>query len=204
MLGWSGYKAVAEKDGATMFGLFKKKRKHVLPQTAYWSDDPFTAFRSLHILAAHEILDAWNDDDRDAGTLMAVTLHIGGTIAAGRKHFPNRTPPVEDDSLFVRLTTVGSGKGNGAKFPLVSPLVANLKKYHAESDVSLFPLIMGTYAPTAMRKMFVEMFANPPKGIVTLPWGEREASAVRKFSGCCDGGPPCVHRHSPKCAVRLG
>ena len=82
---------------------------------------------------------------------------------AGRKHFPNRTPPVEDDSLFARLTTVGSGKGNGAEFPLVSPLVASLKKYHAESDVSVFPLIMGTYAPTAVRKMFAEMFTNPPK-----------------------------------------
>jgi hypothetical protein len=70
---------------------------------------------------------------------------------------------LEDDSLFARLTTVGSGKGNGAEFPLVSPLAANLKKYHAESDVSLFPLIMGTYAPTAVRKMFGEMFANPPK-----------------------------------------
>jgi hypothetical protein len=45
---------------------------------------------------------------------------------------------------------------------------------------------------------------NTFNGIVTLPWGEREASAVRKFSGCCNGGPPCVHRHSPKCAVRLG
>ena len=70
---------------------------------------------------------------------------------------------LEDGSLFARLTTVGSGKGNGAEFPLVSPLAANLKKYHAESDVSLFPLIMGTYAPTAVRKMFAEMFANPPK-----------------------------------------
>ena len=70
---------------------------------------------------------------------------------------------LEDGSLFARLTTVGSGKGNGAEFPLVSPLAANLKKYHAESDVSLFPLIMGTYAPPAVRKMFAEMFANPPK-----------------------------------------
>src|SRR5271165_4757856 len=31
-------------------------------------------------------------------------------------------------------------------------------------------------------------------GIVTLPWGEREGSAAQDFSGCCDGGPPCVHR----------
>jgi hypothetical protein len=53
----------------------------------------------------------------DYDTLMAVTSYIGGTIVAGRKHFPDRTPPVEDDSLFARLTTVGSGKGNGAKFP---------------------------------------------------------------------------------------
>jgi hypothetical protein len=41
-------------------------------------------------------------------------------------------------------------------------------------------------------------------GIVTLPWGEREASAAPDFSGGCDGGPPCVHRHSAKLAVRLG
>ena len=41
-------------------------------------------------------------------------------------------------------------------------------------------------------------------GIVTLPRGEREASAAQEFSGCCDGGPPCVHRHSAKRAVRLG
>jgi hypothetical protein len=26
-------------------------------------------------------------------------------------------------------------------------------------------------------------------GIVTLPWGKREASAAQE-SGCCDGGPP--------------
>jgi hypothetical protein len=82
-----------------MFGLFKKKTKHVLPQEAYWSDDPFTAFRSLHILAAHEILDRWDDDrmgkacDRNADTLMAVTSYIGGTIVAGRKHFPDRSRP---------------------------------------------------------------------------------------------------------------
>ena len=43
-----------------------------------------------------------------------------------------------------------------------------------------------------------------PAGIVTLPWGEREASAAQESSGCCDGGPPCVHRHSAKRAVRLG
>jgi hypothetical protein len=49
----------------------------------------------------------------------------------------------------------------------------------------------------------VETLEKLSNGIVTLPWGEREASAVIKFSGCCDGGPPCVHRHSPKCAVRL-
>jgi hypothetical protein len=41
-------------------------------------------------------------------------------------------------------------------------------------------------------------------GIVTLPWGKREASAAQEFSGCCDGGPPCVHRDSAKLAVRLG
>ena len=45
---------------------------------------------------------------------------------------------------------------------------------------------------------------NDLEGIVTLPWGEREASAAQEFSGCCDGGPPCVHRHSAKRAVRLG
>jgi hypothetical protein len=153
-----------------MFGLFRKKRQHVLPQAAYQSDDPFTAFRSLHILAAHEILDRWDDDrrmgkacDRNADTLMAVTVYIGSTTEAARKHSPNRTPPVEVDSLFARLTTVGSGKGNGAEFPLVSPLVASLKKYHAQSDISLFPLIMGTYAPRAAHKMVADVMANPPK-----------------------------------------
>jgi hypothetical protein len=34
--------------------------------------------------------------------------------------------------------------------------------------------------------------------------GERKASTVQGFSGCCDGGPPCVHRHSAKRAVRFG
>jgi hypothetical protein len=34
--------------------------------------------------------------------------------------------------------------------------------------------------------------------------GEREASAAQGLSGRCDGGPPCVHRHSAKRAVRFG
>jgi hypothetical protein len=118
---------------------------------------------------------------------------------AGRKHFPNRTPPLEDDSLFARVTAVGSGKGNGngAEFPLVSPLAASLKKYHAESDVSLFPLITGTYAPTAVRKMFAEMFANPPKdatpdhlsgGGRTLRGGEQRL--LKQASEGAAFGPP--------------
>ena len=37
------------------------------------------------------------------------------------------------------------------------------KKYHADSDVSLFPLIVGAYAPSAVVKMFAEVMANPPK-----------------------------------------
>jgi hypothetical protein len=145
------------------------KKKHVLPEAAYQSDDPFTAFRSLHIFAAHGILDTWDDDrmgeggDENAYTVFAITSHIGSTIEAARKCFPDRTPPIEDDSLFSRLVAVGSGKGNGAEFPPVSPLVASLQKYHAESDVSLFPLIMGTYAPGAVCKMFADMMANPPK-----------------------------------------
>jgi hypothetical protein len=147
-----------------MFGLFKKKkRKHLLPDEAYQSDDPAVAFKRLHIQTAHEILDMWNGEERDAGTLMAITAHIGGTIGAARKHFPNRTPPVEKGSLFERLTTVGSGKVNGAKFPPVSLLVASLKKFYENGDDALFPLVLGTYAPTAVRKMFDELFANPPK-----------------------------------------
>ena len=78
-----------------MFGWFKKKkRKHLLPESAYQSDDPAVAFKRLHIQTAHEILDMWNGEERDSGTLMAITAHIGGTIEAARKHFPNRTPPV--------------------------------------------------------------------------------------------------------------
>jgi hypothetical protein len=107
-----------------MFGWFKKKkRKHLLPEEAYQSDDPFMAFRGLHIQTAHEILDIWNDDrmgkasDRNADTLMHVTSHLAGTIVAARKHFPDRTPPIEPDSLFARLSAVGSGKGDGAEFP---------------------------------------------------------------------------------------
>jgi hypothetical protein len=42
------------------------------------------------------------------------------------------------------------------------------------------------------------------EGIVTLPCGEREASAAQELSGCCDCGPPCGHRRSAKRAVRLG
>jgi hypothetical protein len=84
---------------------------------------------------------------------------------AARKHFPNRTPPVEKDSLFERLTTVGRGNGNGAEFPPLSPFVASLQKYYKDGDDALFPLVLGTYAPTAVRKMFAEMFAgDPPKG----------------------------------------
>ena len=40
-------------------------------------------------------------------------------------------------------------------------------------------------------------------GIVTLPLGRARSVGGQEFSGCCDGGPPCVHRHSPKRAVRL-
>ncbi len=41
-------------------------------------------------------------------------------------------------------------------------------------------------------------------GFVTLPCGEREASAAQELSGCGDCGPPCGHRRSAKRAVRLG
>jgi hypothetical protein len=60
-------------------------------------------------------------------------------------------------------------------------------------------LVVGAHAVLFHRKPHTD-----PLGIVTLPWGEREASAAQEFSGCCDGGPPCVHRHSAKLAVRLG
>ena len=42
------------------------------------------------------------------------------------------------------------------------------------------------------------------RGIVTLPCGEREASAAQELSGCCERGPPRVHRRGAKHAVRLG
>ncbi len=41
-------------------------------------------------------------------------------------------------------------------------------------------------------------------GVVTLPCGEREASAPQELSGHCDCGPPRGHRRSAKRAVRLG
>ena len=41
-------------------------------------------------------------------------------------------------------------------------------------------------------------------GFVTLPCGERGASAPRELLGCCDCGPPRVHRLSAKHAMRLG
>jgi hypothetical protein len=44
----------------------------------------------------------------------------------------------------------------------------------------------------------------PATGLSHCHGGERKASAVEGFSGCCDGGPPCVHRESAKRAVRLG
>jgi phosphoribosyl 1,2-cyclic phosphodiesterase len=36
-----------------------------------------------------------------------------------------------------------------------------------------------------------------------IAMGRARSVGGQEFSGCCDGGPPCVHRHSPKCAVRL-
>ena len=41
-------------------------------------------------------------------------------------------------------------------------------------------------------------------GIVTLPCGERKASAAQELSGGRERGPPRVHRRSAKHAVRLG
>jgi hypothetical protein len=41
-------------------------------------------------------------------------------------------------------------------------------------------------------------------GSVTLPYDEREVSALQKLSGRCDCRPPRVHRRSAKRAVRLG
>jgi hypothetical protein len=74
-----------------MFGWFKKKKKkHVLPEAAYQSDDPAVAFKRLHIMAGHEILDMWNGEERDAGTLMAVTLHIRGDRCGRQEAFPQQ------------------------------------------------------------------------------------------------------------------
>ena len=46
--------------------------------------------------------------------------------------------------------------------------------------------------------------SNARTGVVTLPCGEREASAPQELSGHCDCGPPRGHRRSAKRAVRLG
>ena len=37
-----------------------------------------------------------------------------------------------------------------------------------------------------------------------IAMGRARSVGGQEFSGCCDGGPPCVHRHSAKRAVRLG
>ena len=42
------------------------------------------------------------------------------------------------------------------------------------------------------------------RGIVTLPCGERKASAAQELSGGCERGPPRVHCRGAKHAVRLG
>ena len=36
-----------------------------------------------------------------------------------------------------------------------------------------------------------------------IAMGRARSVGGQEFSGCCDGGPPCVHRHSAKRAVRL-
>jgi hypothetical protein len=41
------------------------------------------------------------------------------------------------------------------------------------------------------------------EGDCHIATGRARSVGGQEFSGCCDGGPPCVHRHSPKCAVRL-
>src|SRR5271166_6199042 len=46
--------------------------------------------------------------------------------------------------------------------------------------------------------------ATCPGGVVTLPCGEREASAPQELSGRCNCSPPRGHRRSAKRAVRLG
>ena len=45
---------------------------------------------------------------------------------------------------------------------------------------------------------------NGHEGIVTLPRGERKASAAQELSGGCERGPPRVHRRGAKHAARLG
>jgi hypothetical protein len=82
--------------------------------------------------------------------------------------------------LFERLTTVGSGKGKGAKFPPVSLLIASLKKFYENGDDALFPLVLGTYAPTAVRKMFDECSPIRPWMRHLTTFGRRPNSARRR------------------------
>ena len=59
-----------------------------------------------------------------------------------------------------------------------------------------------TVASNRLKRTLAE--ASLAKGLSHCRGGEREASAAQEFSGCCDGGPPHVHRHGAKRAVRLG
>jgi hypothetical protein len=72
-----------------------------------------------------------------------------------------------------------------------------------------------TFGMSLMRSgSYVSKFAwstTPPvnviaslRGLSHCHGGEPEASAAQGLSGCCDGAPPCVHRHSAKRAVRSG
>src|SRR5208337_4002848 len=54
------------------------------------------------------------------------------------------------------------------------------------------------------RPTLSHLVSNIHEGVVTLPCGEREASAPQELSGHCDCSPPRGHRRSAKRAVRLG
>jgi hypothetical protein len=64
-----------------------------------------------------------------------------------------------------------------------------------------FMIRLRSFSAAALSRFAV---ATASKGDCHIAWGKREASAAQEFSGCCDGGPPCVHRHSAKLVVRLG
>ena len=93
--------------------------------------------------------------------------------------------------------------------PLPSDVVAKLRTDPTAALAAA--LILASSCPDvvswALRTFTAESSepkASVPDGFVTLPSREREASAPRESSGCCDCGPPGGQRVSAKRTVRLG